>query len=68
MKLVAMAALQQHDDGARSALSLALLCNNALFPMRAPVTITFTSSIAIRDSLICVPSQRTGTYLIRCYI
>jgi hypothetical protein len=40
MELVAMAALQ-HDNGARSALRLALLCNNALFPMRAPVTIAF---------------------------
>ena len=36
----------QHDDGARSALRLALLCNNALFPMRAPVNIAFTPSIA----------------------
>jgi hypothetical protein len=45
MELVAMAA-PQHDDGARSALRLALLYNNALFPMRALVTIAFTSSVA----------------------
>jgi hypothetical protein len=36
----------QHDDGARIALRLAFLCNNALFPMRAPVIIAFTLSVA----------------------
>jgi hypothetical protein len=36
----------QHDDGARSALRLAFLYNNALFSMRAPVTIAFTPSVA----------------------
>jgi hypothetical protein len=66
MKLVAMAA-PQHDDGTRSALRLALLCNNALFSIRAPVTIAFTLSVAIGGSLICVSSQRTGTYLVATY-
>jgi hypothetical protein len=45
MELVAMVA-PQHDDGARSALRLAFLYNNALFSMRAPVTIAFTPSVA----------------------
>jgi hypothetical protein len=45
MELVAMAA-PQHDDGAHSVLRLVLLCNNALFSMRAPVTIAFTPSVA----------------------
>jgi hypothetical protein len=68
MELVAMAT-PQHDDGARSALRLVFLCNNALFPIRAPVTIAFTLSVARTLSnwrpLICVPSQRMGTYLVR---
>jgi hypothetical protein len=45
MELMAMAA-PQHNDGAHSALRLVLLCNSALFSMRAPVTIAFTSSVA----------------------
>jgi hypothetical protein len=39
-------ATPQHNDGARSALRLVFLYNNALFPMRAPVTIAFTLSVA----------------------
>lgn len=39
-------AAPQHDNGARSVLRLVFLCNNALFPMRAPVTIAFTLSVA----------------------
>jgi hypothetical protein len=39
-------AAPQHDDGARSVPRLMFLCNNALFPMRAPVTIAFTLSVA----------------------